>query len=241
MPKPSLLVAALSATALVAVATAPVHAKPSKPRPELVTKNVTASLGSGAVTTGATVKNKGDRKAKASVATFYLSPDAKQSSDDTSIGTAPVGELKPKRSTPVAGTFAIPASAAPGSYHVVVCADSASAVKEHTETNNCTASAATITIAAVKLVTVSYSGGDSQRSVTGSATHGTCTNNPGGGSGSCLVQPGVGSVTLTATAVPPFTFAAWTGPTCDGTPNGATMTFTAPTSDKHCIPLFAAP
>ena len=56
-----LLAAALSATALGAVATAPGHAKPSKPRPELVTKQVSASLASG-VSAGATVKNKGDEE-----------------------------------------------------------------------------------------------------------------------------------------------------------------------------------
>ena len=39
-------------------------------------------------------------------------------------------------------------------------------------------------------------------SVTGTATNGTCTNDPLTGGGSCVVTAGVGSVTLTASPLP---------------------------------------
>ena len=326
-----LVVAALSTTALGVVATAPAQAKPPKPKAELVTKKVTASVVSGKVSAGATIKNKGNKKAGPSVATFYLSADAKQSSDDTSLGTAPVGKIKPKKSKPATATFAILASVVPGTYRVVVCADSGGAVKERKETNNCKGSKGTInvtgatsgpvtvsatagaggTVAAsaitggscvatactfpavgtgtvtftptlaaghrfgawtgatctgyttgpgnaitftnptsnkactatfVKQVTISYTVSPLALSgtVSGSATHGTCTATtlvvP---TGSCLVDAGVGTVTLTATAVLPIPgFTGWSGATCNGTAVANVMTFTAPATDKACTASF---
>ena len=95
-----------------------------------MTKQPAAKFGSGKVSAGAFVKNRGNKKAAASVATFYLSTDTKQSSDDKALGTAKVGKIKPKKFKQVSGIFAVPASVAAGTYHVVVCADSGRAVKE---------------------------------------------------------------------------------------------------------------
>ncbi len=154
------LVAALSTAALgiVAVST-PAHAKPARPKAELVTKQPAAKYGSGKVSAGAFVKNRGNKKAAATVATFYLSTDTKQSSDDKALGTARVGKLKPKKFKQVSGIFAVPASVTTGTYHVVVCADTGRAVKERKESNNCKGSKGTVAVTATgppKQVTISY-------------------------------------------------------------------------------------
>ncbi len=144
------------------------------------------------------------------MATFYLSTDTKQSSDDKALGTAGVGKLKPKKFKQVSGIFAVPASVTTGTYHVVVCADTGRAVKERKESNNCKGSKGTVAVTATgppKQVTISYAVSPVQLplvgSVSGSATNGTCTNDPVTGGGSCVVTAGVGTVTLTATPLLP--------------------------------------
>ena len=172
----------------------PAHAKPPKPKAELVTKQPAAKFGSGKISAGAFVKNRGNKKAKASVATFYLSTDKTQSSDDKALGTARVGKIKPKKFKQVSGIFAVPASVATGTYHVVVCADTGRAVKERKESNNCKGSKGTVAVTATgppKQVTISYAVAHARwwAAVSGSATNGTCTDDLLTGGGSCVVTP----------------------------------------------------
>ncbi len=249
MRKLSLVLVAALATAIpTAVVAARTHAKPPKPKAELVIKQPVAKYGSGKVSAGAFVKNKGNKKAKASVATFYLSTDTKQSSGDKALGTAPVGKIKPKKFKQVSGLFTVPASVTAGTYHVVVCADSGRAVKERKETNNCKGSKGTVTITTTgppKQVTISFSVSPLPvvlvGSVSGVASNGTCTTDPLTGGGSCVVSAGVGTVQLTATALPPLgvlPFANWAGATCDGTAAANVMTFASPVADKACTANF---
>ena len=232
-----LVVAALSTTALGVVVTAPAHAKPPRPKAELVTKKVTASLVSAKVEAGATVKNKGNKLAGPSVATFYLSADAKQSSDDTPLGAAPVGKIKPKKSKPVNGTFAILASVVPGAYHVVVCADSGGAVKERKETNNCKGSKGTIQVTGPTSgpVTVSATASTGGTVAASSITGGSCV-----ATACTFPTVGTGTVTFTPTVTPGYRFGAWGGATCTGftTGPGGAITFTNPTSNKACTATF---
>jgi hypothetical protein len=240
------LVAALATTALGVVVSAPAHAKPPRPKAELVTKQVSASLVAGKVTAVATVKNKGNKLAAASVAAFYLSADRAQGDDDTTLGTAPVRKIKPKKSKPVTGTFAIPASVIPGTYHVVVCADSGGAVRERKETNNCKASKDTVAVTGTggpgpgSQVTISYAVSPVQvllvGSVTGSATNGACTDNPVTGGGSCVVEAGVGTVTLTATKFLLLNFHDWSGASCVSLANP--LVLTNPSADITCTANF---
>jgi hypothetical protein len=236
-----LLVAALSTTALAVMVAPPAHAKPPKPKAELVTKGTAAATGSGKVSAGALVKNKGNKKAKASVATFYLSTDARLSNDDRALGTAPVGKIKPKASKQVSGIFPVPTSVTTGTYHVVVCADSGRAVKERKEDNNCKGSKGTVQVTSTappKQVTISWAIAPVELvlvgSVTGVASNGTCSSDPLTGAGSCVVTAGVGTVTLTATPL----FQSWSGTTCNGTPTANVMAFASPTTDKACTANF---
>ncbi len=237
------LVAALTAATVGVVVSPPAHAKPPRTKAELVTKKVSALLDSGKVIAGATVKNKGNKLAGASVATFYLSSDTAKSGDDTALGTAPVHKIKRKKSKPVSGTFAVPASVAPGTYHVVVCADSGGAVRERKESNNCKGSPGTVVVKPTGpgpgpggQVTISYAvsplGGPLTGSVTGAASNGTCTNNPVTGGGSCVVEAGVGTVTLTATGVLVWHFHDWSGPSCVSLANP--LVLTNPSADITC-------
>ncbi len=153
------LIAALATAVPTAVVAGPAHAKPPKPKAELVTKQPAAKFGSGKISAGAFVKNRGNKKAKASVATFYLSTDKTLSSNDKALGTARVGKIKPKKFKQVSGIFPVPASVATGTYHVVVCADTGRAVKERKESNNCKGSKGTVAVTATgppKQVTISY-------------------------------------------------------------------------------------
>jgi len=241
MPKlSSALVACLLVAAPLAT-TAPTPAEAARPRADLVTKRVTASYAAGMVTAAATIKNKGVKKAPASRVSFYLSTDVRQSGDDTALGSARVRGLKPKRSKPVSGRFAVPAPVAPGAYHVVVCADSGGAVKERKETNNCKGSAATLTITA-------GGSGPGSGPVTVAATAGVGGTVAASGvtGGSCVATTctfptsGTGTVTFTPTAGSGFRFGTWTGATCTGyvTGAGGKITFTNPTSAAACTATF---
>jgi hypothetical protein len=207
-----------------------------------VTKQPAAKSGSGKVAAGALVKNRGNKKAAASVASFYLSTDAKLSSNDTALGTAPVGKIKPKKFKQVTGVFTVPASVSAGAYHVVVCADSGRAVKERKESNNCKGTKGTVTVsttvAPTKQVTISYAPAlPLVASVSASATNGTCTDAPLTGGGSCTVTAGVGTVTLTAAPLVPLTpFMNWSGTGCTSTANP--LTLISPTSDIACTANF---
>jgi hypothetical protein len=79
--------------------------------------------------------------------------------------------------------------------------------------------------------------------VSGAATNGTCPpSDPLSGAGSCTVDAGVGTVTLTATATTaPIAFSSWSAvgdAVCDGTPTGNLMVLTAPTTAKGCRATF---
>ena len=241
MPKlSSALVACLLVAAPLAT-TAPTPAEAARPRADLVTKRVTASYAAGMVTAAATIKNKGVKKAPVSRVSFYLSTDVRQSGDDTALGSARVRGLKPKRSKPVSGRFAVPASVAPGAYHVVVCADSGGAVKERKETNNCKGSAATLTITA-------GGSGPGSGPVTVAATAGVGGTVAASGvtGGSCVATTctfptsGTGTVTFTPTPAAGYRFGTWTGATCTGYTTGAggKITFANPTTAKDCTATF---
>ena len=230
-------VATLAAVVPSLVVAAPGQAKPPRPKAELVAKQVTASLTTGGqVTAAASVKNKGNKKAPASTATFYLSTDAKQDSTDVSIGTAPVGPVKPKKSKPAGGTFAVPATVTPGTYHVVVCADSAGVVKERKETNNCKGSQGTVALTGDTTgpVTISATAGVGGTVMASNITGGTCPGNV------CTFPSGAGKVTFTPTVNASYRFGSWTGATCTGYttgPNDA-ITFTNPKSSRACTATF---
>ena len=197
-----------------------------------MTKQPAAKFGSGKVSAGAFVKNRGNKKAAASVATFYLSTDTKQSSDDKALGTARVGKIKPKKFKQVSGIFAVPASVTTGTYHVVVCADTGRAVKERKESNNCKGSKGTVAVTATgppKQVTISWSvvaraAGERLRVRAGQQRH--LQHRPVTGGGSCVVTAGVGTVTLTATPLLPLPlpFQSWTGASCTSTANPLVIT-----------------
>ena len=232
-----LVVSLVVATPLAATGAATAKAKP---RADLVSKHVTATYAEGRVTASATIKNKGRKRSRSSVAAFYLSADRQRSGDDTTLGTSRVRRVKPKRSKPVSGTFRVPASVAPGTYHVVVCADSRGRVKERKETNNCKGSVATVTLSGgtgpgggpVTISATADAGGTVAPSAVtgGSCVASTCT----------FPTPGTGTVTFTPTPAAGYRFGTWTGTTCSGytTGSGGKITFTKPTTAKACTATF---
>lgn len=236
-PTPVLLATALAAATLGAVVSTPADAKPPKPRAELVTQKVSASLVADKVTAGAKVKNKGTKKAPATETTFYLSADTSLDRNDIPLGSAPVRKLKAKKSKPVVATFTVPAKAAPGTYHVVVCADAGGAVRERKENNNCKGSKGTVQVTGETTgpLTVSATATAGGSVAASDVTGGTCALT------TCTFPTsGTGTVTFTPTAAAGYRFGSWTGPTCLGYTNGSggKITFTKPTGHKACTASF---
>jgi CARDB len=231
------VVATLATLSSSLVAAGPVQAKPPKPRAELVTKRVVVTRTGSSLAVTSSVKNKGNLKAGASVATFYLSADRTQSAGDTTLGTAAVAKIKPKKSKPASGVFALPATVAAGTYFVVVCADSGGAVKERKESNNCKGSTGTVQVAASGPVTVSATAGANGSVAASDVTGGTCAAT------TCTFPTaGTGTVTFTPTADSGSSFAGWTGSTCSGytAGDGGVITFSHPTTSHACTATFAA-
>jgi hypothetical protein len=245
MRRLSLLVVAALAVGTPAAVALPAHAKPPKPKAELVAKKVAAATSSTRISVGTAVKNKGTKKAPRSTVTFYLSRDRKLSSDDRTVGSTAVGKIKPKRFKTTTGVFNLPAGLTAGSYFVVACADSGHVVKERKEDNDCKGAVAPVQVAGTtnpgQQVTVTYSSSvpvGLVGSVTGTATGGTCTNDPVSGGGSCVVAATTGTVTLTATpAVAALLhFASWSG-SCTGTTNPYVLSNL--TANASCTATFA--
>jgi hypothetical protein len=243
------LVLGTGAVGAAAHAGAPDATKKAAKRADLVVKDVNATLTGRTVTFAAEVVNKASKKkgkkAGASTLGVVLSTDTAASTNDTALASVAVGKLKPKAAQKVAGTATVPTSVAAGTYYVVACADSGSAVKEKKEQNNCSASGPVVIAATppAATVTITYASANPLvGSVSATATNGTCTADVVTGGGACTVTAGVGTVVLTATNSP-VPFGTWTnganGP-CDGAKSANTVTFTAPTANKSCAAVFGA-
>jgi hypothetical protein len=76
--------------------------------------------------------------------------------------------------------------------------------------------------------------------VSGAASAGTCTaSDPVTGAGSCLVDAGVGTVTLTASSLVLPLFKDWSGASCvAGTVTTNPLVITNPTTNKACTATF---
>jgi hypothetical protein len=122
---------------------APVAAK-QPPKPDLVVTSLTGPTGSvtigGPVSLGATVRNRGGAKAHASKLGFFLSRDAKRSSDDVAIGgRVSIRALKSGRKSTQGTPATIAAGTVAGEYSLLACADVRAKVGERREGNNCRA------------------------------------------------------------------------------------------------------
>ncbi len=101
----------------------------------------------------ATVKN-GKVKVRATKLALLASRDAKRSKDDRPLGSAAVKAIKASKTQVVRAKVSIAAVPA-GTWRLLACADSGSALKEKSETNNCRAIATFVVAAAVPTPTPS--------------------------------------------------------------------------------------
>jgi hypothetical protein len=84
-----------------------------------------------------TVRNLSAVSAPASTTRYYLSIDQVKGNGDTLLtGSRAVAALAPSGASGGTATVTVPAATAPGTYHLLVCADDANVVKEVSE-NNC--------------------------------------------------------------------------------------------------------
>ncbi len=144
-----LVSAALAAMLAIAVFASGAEAKKRKPgKPDLVASAVTASPGSitpgGSLQIGDTTANKAKGSARPSVTTYVLSTDTVVGGVDLPLGERSVSRLRRGKSSAGSTAATVPASLLPGTYFVIGCADGTAAVRERSERNNCSASAAMI-------------------------------------------------------------------------------------------------
>lgn len=244
-----LTVAVLASLALALPSTA----AEAKKLPDLRVKDVAAKLTGRQVALSATVRNKGSKKAAASVTTFRLSKDAAVGADDLVLATVATPRLRPKAKSKVAGTAALPATVPAGTYRVLACADGAAKVEEKRESDNCAASQPVVLAPStttppssgqvtIRWRTVALAGVLPYGPVTATATAGTCTAT--GATGSCTVPAGAATVTLTAGGLlpPVITFSGWfgdLGASCAGTSSGPVRTIVDPVFDQSCVGGYA--
>jgi hypothetical protein len=216
-------------------------AKPAPPKPDLRTSDVVPVLSGSTLAVYATITNKGNKKAKASTAAFYLSTDATQGAGDVLVGTDAVPKLRPKRAKTIYPFLPVPSTVPAGSYRVIVCADSAHVVKETKETNNCATSPGVVTVKSTPPppppggLTVEIRPVFVEISVNGD----TPTDSPR----TLSFVPG-SQVVLTAVEEPRYPWLGdWQSPDptkpCDGTAGSApgySMTFSSLQHDVTCMP-----
>jgi len=94
-----------------------------------------------------TVQNVSSIGSGSSTTRYYLSFDSEKSADDVLVSvTRLVASLAAGASSTASRTITVPSFTAPGVYRLLACADDLDKVAESSESNNCKASAQTITI-----------------------------------------------------------------------------------------------
>jgi hypothetical protein len=121
------------------------------PLPDLTVSSLNNPPGS--VTVGAsftvtdTTANQGSSTASASTTRYRLSPDSTITTADLLLsGTRSVPSLPASGTSSGSVTVTVPAGTTPGTYYLGACADDLGAVTEASETNNCHASATTVSV-----------------------------------------------------------------------------------------------
>jgi hypothetical protein len=111
-----------------------------------------AALGTSFTVTDTTT-NRGALPSKGSVTRFYLSLDrARNTGDRILTGTRSVGVLAPNVTSTGTTTLTIPTVTPVGTYVLLACADDTSTNVESNESNNCTASAGSVSVGASDLI-----------------------------------------------------------------------------------------
>ena len=117
---------------------------------ELVTNNATSAHVGSTFTINNIEKNQGatNMTASSNAVRFYLSTDATITTADILLaGSRTISALASGfSSTDVATTVTVPKTVAPGTYTVGVCADATNVQPETSDSNNCMAAVATITV-----------------------------------------------------------------------------------------------
>lgn len=132
------------------------------PTVDLVTSTVsnppaTASVGSTFTVTD-TIQNAGTAGAAASTTYYYLSSDQIRNSNDRQLtGSRTVPALNPGASDTGSAMVTIPGAIPAGNWYLLTCADGPGTVSESSDTNNCLASATTLSISGADLVISSVS------------------------------------------------------------------------------------
>ena len=127
----------------VSIVTPPPHARGWRIAPAALP--ATKKRGTTFTVTDST-QNLGAVGAGASATRHFLSLDPVKSTNDILLGTRSVPAVTPGPGHPGTITVTIPGTTASNAYYVLTCADATSVVAETNEANNCTASAATMTI-----------------------------------------------------------------------------------------------
>ncbi len=104
-----------------------------------------------------TVSNQGTGAASISTTRYYLSLDGVQKTSRLGGGGRSVPALNPGASSSGSDTVAVAASAKPGFYFLLACADDQSAILEDNETNNCRASTGQVQVKAADLIVTAVS------------------------------------------------------------------------------------
>ena len=234
MRKARLLLVPVTLVALVAGPLAVTTSAAAPKRAELVAKPPTGSFADGKVSVVASVKNKGNKKARKTQTGFFLSTDGTKSPGDASLGTLPTRKIKPKRTRVVSGALALPAGLQPGVYRLIACADVTRVVRERKEQNNCKASRTSVTLpggpAPAGKVTVAATATPGGTVAASGISGGACVGT------FCTLTSGAGTVTFTPTAAAGYEFTGWTG--CTGFTGTTAITFTNPTESKSCTATF---
>lgn len=99
------------------------------------------------------VRNAGNASSGTSTTRYYLSLDSEKGFGDMQLsGSRSIPDLAPDAESAGTVTLSISASASPGTYHLLACADVSRQIKELDESNNCKAAPAQIVIEYANLV-----------------------------------------------------------------------------------------
>ena len=163
-------------------------------RPDLVETSVSSPPASvaagGGFSVTDTLTNQGNGAAGGSAARFYLSLDADRDGGDLLLtGTRGVGNLAAGASSTGTVGVTVPSAAAPGTYHLLACADDLGAVAESDETNNWLAAAGTVQVTKPDLVVTSVTNPPATVAAGGSfAVTDTVMNQGSGSAGSSTTR-----------------------------------------------------